>query len=62
MSVREDAVPSWISRARDHAVFLTACAFTVATACHLLDIALGGWLPYTKKVWASDVAYPSRDG
>ena len=29
-------------------VLLWVCAFVVGTVCHVLDIALGGWLPYRR--------------
>ena len=31
------------------------CAFAIATACHLLDIARGGWLPYRAHAFGANV-------
>jgi hypothetical protein len=36
-----------VTRHTHRAILLVyVCAFAVGTACHLLDIARGGWLPY----------------
>jgi hypothetical protein len=38
-----------VTRQGQRAILLAyVCAFAVGTACHLLDIARGGWLPYRK--------------
>jgi hypothetical protein len=59
MSIREDALRSGISRARDHAISIYVFAFAVATLCHLFDIARGGWLPYTKYAFGLNVFWTS---
>jgi hypothetical protein len=59
MFIRGDAVRSWISRARDHAVPVYLGAFAVATICHLLDVVRGGWLPYTKYALGLNVFWTS---
>jgi hypothetical protein len=59
MSIGEDALRSWISRARDHAIFLYMGAFAVATFCHVFDIVRGGWLPYTKYALGLNVFWTS---
>jgi hypothetical protein len=59
MSIRGDAVRSWVSRARNHAVPVYVGAFAVATICHVLDIVRGGWLPYTKYALGLNVFWTS---
>jgi len=45
-----------MERNRDRAqriiIVMYACAFAIATLCHALDIARGGWLPYRQHAFA----------
>jgi hypothetical protein len=59
MCIREDALRSAISRARDHAVSIYVFAFAVATICHLFDSGRGGWLPYTTYALGLNVFWTS---